>query len=180
MASDFPARRIVLLSILFLSTATLGVLFGRAYHRHSSPPAAKSVGPDGQPIHAQGRGESAASHLTVKGDYQVDAEPPTFCTLNVDRAFQVTWRASPEVVLRIENFKGAGEYVGDTRVRTTYTGEAYRTSRGKAKVSIQVTPAASGSLISGSFSSDYTGESGKGTVSGSFERCPYDLASTTL
>jgi hypothetical protein len=175
MASGSPSRRILLLSILFLSTAMLGVLFGRACNRRSSHPKAKSVDPGGQPIHAQARGESAVSHLTVKGDYQVDAAPPTFCTLNVDKAFQITWRAIPEVVLRIENFRGAGEYEGEARVRATYTGEAYRTSKGKAKVSIQVTAASSGSLISGSFSSEYKGESGKGTVSGSFERCPYDL-----
>jgi hypothetical protein len=65
-------------------------------------------------------------------------------------------------------------------VRSTYTGEAYRTSKGKAKVSIQVRNASSGALVSGTFSSAYTGESGKGTVSGSFERCPYDLADTAL
>jgi hypothetical protein len=149
--------------------------------RHHAPlPEAKSLGPDGQPIHAQARGESASSHLTVKGDYQVDAEPPTFCTLNADKAFQITWRAVPEVVLRIENFRGAGEYEGEARVRATYTGEAYRTSKGKAKVSIQVSAASPGSLISGSFSSEYTGESGKGTVAGSFERCPYVLTDTAL
>jgi hypothetical protein len=158
----------------------LGVLIGRVYHRQPSPPKAKSVGLDGQPIHAQARGESAVSHLTVKGDYQVDTEPPTFCTLNADKAFQITWRAVPEVVVRIENFRGAGEYEGEARVRATYTGEAYRTSKGKAKVSIQVTAASSGSLVSGAFSSDYTGESGKGTVSGRFERCPYVLTDTAL
>jgi hypothetical protein len=179
MASESSSRRILFLSLLFLITATLGVLFGRAYHRPSSAPAAKSVGPDGQAIHAQGRGQSTASHLTVQGDYQVDLSPPAFCTLNVDKAFQITWRTTPEVVLRIENFKGAGEYMGETRVRSTYTGEAYRTSSGKAKVSIQVAPAVSGSLISGSFTSDYKGESGKGTVAGSFERCPYDLTAPT-
>jgi hypothetical protein len=173
MRSDRPSLPIALVLLLAL-------LLPGCRH-HAPPPAeAKSVGPDGQPIHAQGRGESAASHLTVQGDYQVDAAPPAFCTLNADKAFQVTWRTTPEVVLRIENFKGAGEYEGEARVRSTYTGEAYRTSKGNAKVSIQVTAASSGSLVSGSFSSAYTGESGKGNVSGSFERCPYDLADTTL
>ncbi len=137
MASDSSSRRILLLSILFLSTAMLGVLFGRACNRRSSHQETKSIGQDGQPIHAQARGKSASSRVIVKGDYQVDTEPPTFCTLNADKAFQITWRTTPEVVLRIENFRGAGEYEGEARVRSTYTGEAYRTSKGQAKVSIQ-------------------------------------------
>jgi hypothetical protein len=158
----------------------LALLLPGCGHKAPPPEEAKSLGPDGQPIHAQARGESAVSHLTVKGDYQVDTEPPTFCTLNADKAFQVTWRAVPEVVLRIENFRGAGEYEGEIRVRATYTGEAYRTSKGRAKASIQVTAASSGSLVSGAFSSDYTGEAGKGTVSGSFGRCPCELTDTAL
>ncbi len=165
-----------LLTLLFLALLLPGC-------RHNAPPPpeeAKSLGPDGQPIRAQGRGESAVSHIKVQGDYKVDKEAHSFCTLNADKAFQITWSATPEVVLRIENFKGAGEYEAEVRVRSTYTGEAYRTSKGKAKASIQVTAASSGSLVSGSFSSDYKGESGKGTVAGSFERCPYQLADTTL
>ena len=177
MRSDRPSVPEIVPVALFLFVALL--LPGCRRHG-PSPAEAKSVGPDGQPIHAQGRGESAASHLTVQGDYQVDKETHSFCTLNADKAFQITWRTTPEVVLRIENFRGAGEYEGEARVRSTYTGEAYRTSKGQAKVSIRVTAAPSGSLVSGSFSSAYTGESGKGTVSGSFERCPYDLADTTL
>jgi hypothetical protein len=161
----------------------LALLLPGCRHNAAAPPApaeAKSLGPDGQPIRAQGRGESAASHVTIQGDYQVDKEAPSFCTLNADKAFQVTWRATPEVVLRIENFKGAGEYDGEIRVRSTYTGEAYRTSSGKTRLKVEVTAASSGSLVSGSFSGAYKGESGKGTVAASFERCPYQLADTTL
>jgi hypothetical protein len=154
--------------------------------RHNAPPPeeAKSLGPDGQPIHAQGRGESAASHISVQGDYQVDQDALSFCTLNADKAFQVTWRAVvPEVVLRIENFHGAGDYPAEVRVRSTYTGEAYRTSKAVTKVTIQVAAGAGGApgaLVSGSFHTPFSGESGKGTVSGSFERCPYVLEDTAL
>jgi hypothetical protein len=161
----------------------LALLVPGCRHQEPAPAEAKSLGPDGQPIHAQGRGESAVSHIKVQGDYKVDKEAHSFCTLNADKAFQVTWRATPEVILRIENFKGAGEYQGEIRVRSTYTGEAYRTSKGNTKVAIQVVPGAGGtpgSLVSGSFSSDFKGESGKGTVAASFERCPYELADTTL
>jgi hypothetical protein len=139
---------------------------------------AKATGPEGRVTQGRARGESAAAHLTLTGAYQNDSAALAVCTLNPDKAFQVTFHApgQPEVVLRLENFKGAGTYTGEVRVRGTYTGDSYRTSKGAPPVTVTVVPGQPNSLVSGSFrTTEYKGESGTGTVSGSFERCPYEL-----
>lgn len=140
-------------------------------------PEEKAVGAEGQAVHGRARGESAAAHLTVTGDYRGDGAATAVCALNPDRAFQVTFHApdQPEVILRVENFQGAGTYTGEVRVRGTYTGEAFRQSKGAPPVTITVIPGQPTSLVSGSFRADYRGEAGAGTVSGSFDRCPYEL-----
>jgi hypothetical protein len=133
-------------------------------------------------IRAQARGQSAAAHLVLAGSYKADAAADAFCTLNADKAFQVSFNVpgKPQVVLRIEGFQGAGQFEGETRIRANYSGENVHQSRGKARVKVEVSAESPGSLVSGSFSGDYDGEAGKGTVSGSFERCPYELTDTAL
>ena len=140
-------------------------------------PEEKAVRPDGQAVHGRARGESPAAHLTVTGDYRGDGAATAVCALNPDKAFQVTFHApdQPEVILRVENFHGAGAYTGEVRVRSTYTGEAFRQSKGAPPVTITVIPGQPTSLVSGSFHADYQGEAGAGTVSASFDRCPSEL-----
>ena len=170
-----PRRHLLLGAALLLSLFAPGC-------RREPPPEATSVGPDGQVIRAQARGQSATGHLVLGGAYKADAAATAFCALNADKAFQVSFNVpgKPQVVLRIEGFKVAGQFEGETRIRANYSGENVHQSRGKARVTVEVSAASSGSLVSGSFSGDYDGEAGKGTVSGSFERCPYVLTDTAL
>src|SRR5947199_9503972 len=97
---------------LALVTLLLTVLVVPGCRQSSPPVEAKSTGPDGQAIQGRARGESAAAHLALTGAYQGDSAAMAVCTLNPDKAFQVTFQApgQPEVVLRLENFKGAGTY----------------------------------------------------------------------
>jgi hypothetical protein len=144
------------------------------------PPASEAkpvVGADGQVVRAQARGQAAAAHLTLGGAYKGDADAEAFCTLNPDKAFQVSFNVpgQPQMVLRVENFQGAGTYTGETRIRAIYSGETIHQSRGKAPATVTVVDGKP-ALISGSFRGDYKGEAGAGTVAGSFDRCPYEIA----
>lgn len=177
MASDPTLPSSSRLSRILGPLLCLAALALPACQRQAPPPEEKSAGPDGQAIHGRARGESAAAHLAVTGAYRGDGAATAVCALNPDKAFQVTFHApdQPEVILRVENFHGAGSYTGEVRVRSTYTGEAFRQSKGAPPVTLTVVPGEPTSLVSGSFRAAYQGEAGAGTVSGSFDRCPYEL-----
>ncbi len=132
------------------------------------------------PVEAQARGTSQKAHLVLTGSQKYDADARSNCALFPNKTFQVALNipGAPFFVLRIENFQGAGQYDADARVRANFSGEVIRQSRGAAKATITVVKSAQPGgqdAISGSFSGSYRGEAGEGTVSGSFERCLYEL-----
>ena len=132
------------------------------------------------PVKAQPRGQSADAHLTLTGSYEVNGKAASNCALFPNKTFQIGLNVpgAPFFVLRLENFHGAGEYDGDGRVRANFSGETVRQSRGVTKTTITVVPSnepGGRESISGTFSGTYKGEGGQGTVSGTFERCLYEL-----
>lgn len=132
------------------------------------------------PVQAQARGTSEKAHLAMTGSQKFEGEAASNCALFPNKTFQIALNIprAPFFVLQIENFHGAGEYDADARVRANFSGEVIRQSRGMAKATITVVKSAQPDgqdAISGSFSGSYQGDAGKGTVSGNFERCLYQL-----
>jgi len=132
------------------------------------------------PVEAQARGKSQKAHLLLTGSHKFDADARSNCALFPNKTFQIALNipGAPFFVLLIEDFRGAGEYDADARVRANFSGEVIRQSRGVAKTTITVVKSAQPGgrdAISGSFSGSYQGDAGKGTVSGSFESCLYEL-----
>ncbi len=132
------------------------------------------------PVQAQARGTSQSAHLALTGDQKYEGDARSTCALFPNKTFQIALNipGAPFFVLRIENFHGAGVYDSDARVRANFSGEVVRQSRGVAKTTITVVKSAQPGgpdAISGSFSGPYQGDAGKGTVTGNFERCLYEL-----
>ncbi len=150
-----------------------------------SPGATSDVAPDPAfaklpPVQAQPRGTGQTGHLAMTGSQDFEGDVVPNCALFPNKTFQVGMNlpGAPFFVLRIENFHGAGDYDADARVRANFSGEVIRQSRGVAKTKITVFPSAEAGgkdEISGTFSAAYKGEGGEGNVSGSFDRCRYEL-----
>ncbi len=135
----------------------------------------------GTPVSAQARGESRSAHVALTGSYVFDKDAFATCAYFPNKSFQVSFQVEryPFVVLKLENFQGAGDYDAQVWVRGNYSGEVVKISRGpiKAKIVVAPTDATTGkSQISGSFEGTYKGEAGSGTAVGRFENCLYELA----
>lgn len=102
------------------------------------------------------------------------------CVLHDEHGLQVNFRTGdpdvPAVVLRIEDFQGAGDYRG--RLFVTGRGEtgALAGATGEAQVELRqkaVAADTSAVVLSGSFEGKYGGEAGRGSLEGTFEDCPF-------
>ncbi len=123
-----------------------------------------------------GRGEATSAHLTLTGAYVIDRDGGVVCAFFPNQSLQVTFRApqAPFVILYLKDWKGAGPYEADARIRATYSGETIRVSRGPVHAEIQSAPGPQGGdVLAGSFSGTFNGEAGKGTVAGKFAGCLY-------
>jgi len=120
-------------------------------------------------------------HVTLTGSYKADSEAEVSCALT-EGSLEVTLRAheAPRVLLRLHGLSAksaAGTYKGQVSVIAPDMGEAgFRQSVGAVSVKISVEAPATPkepTRVSGSFSTSYAGEGGKGTVAGRFERCGF-------
>ena len=118
----------------------------------------------------------ASGHLTLTGAYQVDSDAEVTCA-QADTGLQLTLLApgKPRVLLLLDDLaaKGVtGTYKGQVTVVGVDAGESgFRPSSGKASAQVTVDAVAKGKAVSGSFATTYTGDAGKGTVQGRFDRC---------
>jgi len=124
-------------------------------------------------------------HVTLTGSYKADADAEATCALT-EGSLEVTLRAheAPRVLLRLHGLSAksaSGTYKGQVSVIAPDMGEAgFRQSVGTASAKITVEAPASPkepARVSGSFSTRYAGEGGKGTVAGRFERCGFKESS---
>lgn len=145
-----------------------------------SPKAEEPAGPTAK---GAARGETKEAHIVLGGDYLYDLDARAVCVYLPTKALEVTFDAPgmPWVVLRIPDFQGAGTYAAaESRLRANYSGEGVRQSKGLAKAEIQVAAQADGGLASGTFTGEFAGMGGKGTVSGRFEGCEYRIVAEAL
>lgn len=145
-----------------------------------APQAEDAAGPTAK---GAARGETKDAHVVLSGDYLYDLDARAVCVYLPTKALEVTFDAPgmPWVVLRIPDFQGAGTYAAaESRLRANYSGEGVRQSKGLAKAEIQVAAKASGGVASGTFTGEFAGMGGKGTVSGRFAGCEYQLVAEAL
>jgi hypothetical protein len=120
----------------------------------------------------------ARGHIVLTGDYQADSEAEVTCA-TADTALQLTFVApgKPRVLILLDDLaaKGtSGTYKGPVTVLVRDAGEsALRQSGGKASSEVTVDAVGTGKAVSGAFATTYTGEAGKGTVQGRFDRCVF-------
>jgi hypothetical protein len=120
----------------------------------------------------------ASGHILLTGDYQADSDAEVTCAV-ADTALQLTFFApgKPRVLILLDGLaaKGtAGTYQGQVTIAASDAGEsALRQSSGKASAEVTVDDVAKGKAVSGAFATTYTGEAGKGTVKGRFDRCVF-------
>jgi hypothetical protein len=152
----------------------------------SAPAPAPAPAPAEAPAPAQDsdlhkeRGTSNEGHLVLTGDYKYDQAAFVTCAYFPNGTLQISLglHDSPNVVLVLDKLHGSGDYDAESRLRATYTGQGERQSRGPAKAKIEITPPTEDdprSGIAGSFEGTFAGEAGKGTITGTFENCFYEL-----
>jgi hypothetical protein len=145
-----------------------------------APAAGQPAPPLGSEPTAVPRSTAIASgHIVLTGDYQADSDAEVTCA-TADTALQLTFfvPGKPRVLILLEGLatKGtSGTYKGQVTIAAADAGEAaLRQSGGKASSEVtvdDVTTGKVGKAVSGSFATTYTGEAGKGKVTGRFERC---------
>jgi hypothetical protein len=143
----------------------------------SPPLGSEPSGASGAPAPAIPRSTAIASgHLTLTGAYQADSDAEVTCA-QADTGLQLTLRApgQPRVLIMLDDLaaKGvSGTYKGQVTVVGVDAGESnFRPSYGKASAEVTVDAVAQGKAVSGTFATTYTGDAGKGTVQGRFDRC---------
>ncbi len=120
----------------------------------------------------------AKGHVVLTGDYRADSDAEVTCA-TADTALQLTFVApgKPRVLILLENLaaKGtSGTYKGQVSILASDAGEGgFRQSGGKASSEVTVDEVPNGKAVSGSFATTYTGDAGKGTVQGRFDRCVF-------
>ena len=145
-----------------------------------SPVPASTETPASSPKDHKERGTSREGHLVITGDYKYDEDAVVTCAYFENGTLQVSLALhdSPIIVLVLDKLHGTGDYDALTQVRTTYTGEGIRSSRGPAKAKLVITPPTAGeprSGIAGTFEGKVAGEAGTATVTGTFGNCYYEL-----
>src|SRR5436305_8761958 len=111
----------------------------------------------------------ASGHVILTGDYQADSDAEVTCAV-ADTALQLTFFApgKPRVLILLDGLadKGtSGTYQGQVTIAASDAGEsALRQSGGRASAEVTVDDVPKGKAVSGSFSTTFTGEAGKGTV----------------
>jgi hypothetical protein len=144
-----------------------------AFGAAGAPAAAPAVPLAGVRSTAMARG-----HIVLTGDYQADSDAEVTCA-TADTALQLTFVApgKPRVLILLDDLAAkatSGTYKGPVTVMVRDVGEsAFRQSGGKASAEVTVDDVATGKAVSGSFATSYTGEAGKGKVTGRFERCVF-------
>ena len=142
-----------------------------------APPAEPPAVPPGAEKPAPGVGgeNSGSGHLTLTGDYRLDAETRVSCDLYAEKGFALSFTdpKGPQVQVRIGELLGSGTFPGVVVVRGVQNG-LLRESRGTAQVQVTATPTAQpghGSFLSGQLSGTFAGDGGKGALSARFDHC---------
>lgn len=157
----------------------LALLLGCAGCRGERPlRAAAETGPSGSP--ADPARPRRGAELVATGGQAYDGAIRPHCVLHDERGVQLNLRTAgaelPAVVLRLDEYRGSGDY----RARVFVTGRsatgALVGSSGEASLELrgaQATGAGAPISLSGTFEGDYAGDAGRGTVHGRFAGCSY-------
>lgn len=140
-------------------------------HRAAAEPAPQS----------QKRGESRrAAELVATGGQTYDGAIRPHCVLHDERGVQLNLRTEdselPTVALRLDEYRGSGDYRAQLFVTGRSATGALVGSTGGASVELrgaQATGAGAPIFLSGAFEGSYAGAAGRGTVRGRFARCAY-------
>jgi hypothetical protein len=140
--------------------------------------AAEGPGRTAATHHSRGHEEAANGHLGATGDLVFDGDVAVSCSVYSGKGFEIGFDSpgAPQVLLRIDDFLGAGTYQAGALVRA---GAAHGLLESAGRVSLQLKVARTdrphdGSLVSGSFTGAYAGRAGEGTISGRIDGCFYD------
>lgn len=142
-------------------------------------PRLTAAGP--RPAEVPGRNEPAVragAMLAATGRQSYQGPTPFRCTRHEKGGLQISFRTGdadmPVVAVRIAEYRGSGPY----RARLFVTGRsragALISSTGEANVQVtqeDLPDGAPAALLSGSFTGDYSGQAGKGSIDGRFDRC---------
>jgi len=132
------------------------------------------------PVPALERGKGVGAKVTLAGDLKSDGSASAACAIVANGSLQVSLTLSDAtaVQLRLESFRGAGDYDGEAQIRPNETVGSGQPSKAVIKAKIEVTTTGKDKKpvqISGAFAGRYLGGSGKGTVTGTFRNCPYKV-----
>ena len=145
------------------------------------PPRLGDAGPRPAEINRRDARAARAGAVLAATGHQTYQGPTAFrCVLHDEEGLQINFRTGdpgiPAVAVRIAEYQGSGPY----RARLFVTGRsrtgALVTSTGEANVEVEqreLPDAGAVVLLSGSFTGDYTGPAGKGSVEGRFGSCSY-------
>jgi len=149
----------------------------------TAKPAGENAGSEGAGDQDQGGGgggrkRGPKAHLTLAGALQADGDYSLDCSLGADKTLQMTLNPldekGPKVDVRIANVAAAGEYPATVTVHEQPASGAARDWTGTAKANLkshEFGGARKRSGFNGDFSGDFTGQGGKGTLTGNFRRC---------
>lgn len=125
-----------------------------------------------------GRRRGPKAHVTLAGALQSEGDYSLDCNLGADKALQLTLNPiddkGPKVELRIANVAAAGEYPATVTIHEQPASGAARDWTGTAKANLKSHTfggARKRPGFNGDFSGDFTGQGGKGTLTGNFRRC---------
>jgi hypothetical protein len=146
--------------------------------------ADENAGSEGGGDQDQGQGQGGGhrrgpkAHVALAGSLQSEGDFSLDCNLGADKTLQLTLNPldekGPKVEVRIANVAAAGEYPATVTIHEQPAAGAARDWTGTAKANLKSHTfggARKRAGFNGDFSGDFTGQGGKGTVTGNFRRC---------
>lgn len=126
-----------------------------------------------------GRRRGGRAHLALAGSLQSDADATAACSMSADKTLELTLDPAdakgPQAQVKIAGFKADGEYPATVVIHEPQAAGTPRDWNGTAKVQVQTHELPGGAhkrtAFNGTFSGDYQGQGGKGTLNGTFRRC---------
>jgi hypothetical protein len=143
--------------------------------------SAEAPNPEAQQGEGQGGGRKhgGRAHLTLAGALQSDADVTAACSMSADKTLEITFDPTDpkgsQAQVKIASFKADGEYPATVVIHEQPGAGAAHDWNGTAKVQVQTHDLPGGArkrtAFNGTFSGDYQGQGGKGTLNGQFRRC---------